>query len=86
MAIPTLTDFTMSEHTTMASVDEGVYYEHSTSLHFADADGDVLTYSASLADGSILPSWLSMNATTGILSGTPTYNDAASINDLSSIS
>ena len=80
MAIPTLTDFTMSGHTTMASVDENAYYEHSTSLHFADADGDVLTYSASLADGSILPSWLSMNATTGILSGTPTYNDIASIN------
>ena len=80
MATPTLTDFTMSDHTTMATVDEGVYYEHSTSLHFADADGDTLTYSATLTDGSILPSWLSMNATTGILSGTPTYNDAASIN------
>ena len=80
MAIPTLTDFTMSEHTTMASVDESAYYEHSTSLHFADADGDTLTYSATLADGTVLPSWLSMDATTGILSGTPTYNDAASIN------
>ena len=69
----------MSDHTTMATVDEGVYYEHSTSLHFADADGDTLTYFATLADGSILPSWLSMDTTTGILSGTPTYNDAASI-------
>jgi hypothetical protein len=70
----------MSDHTTMATVDEGVYYEHSTSLHFADADGDTLTYFATLADGSILPSWLSMDTTTGILNGTPTYNDIASIN------
>ena len=37
---------------------------------FADADSD-LTYTATLADGSALPSWLSFDATTQTFSGTP---------------
>ena len=41
---------------------------------FADKDNDPLTLSAKLADGSILPSWLAFNATTGTLSGTPPLN------------
>ncbi|WP_306143654.1 putative Ig domain-containing protein [Roseibium sp. MMSF_3412] len=32
---------------------------------FTDADGDLLTLSATLADGSAVPSWLSFNAVTG---------------------
>src|SRR6185312_2631226 len=41
---------------------------------FADQDailGDVLTYSAALANGSALPSWLSFNAANRTFSGTP---------------
>ncbi|MEZ5616210.1 MAG: putative Ig domain-containing protein [Rhodocyclaceae bacterium] len=39
---------------------------------FVDADlGDRLSYSATLADGSALPAWLQLDATTGIFSGTP---------------
>ncbi|WP_275451360.1 putative Ig domain-containing protein [Ruegeria sp. ANG-R] len=38
---------------------------------FADADGDDLTLSASLADGSALPAWLSFDAATRLFSGTP---------------
>ena len=39
---------------------------------FADQDaGDVLTYSASLANGNALPSWLSFNSTPRTLTGTP---------------
>jgi VCBS repeat-containing protein len=39
---------------------------------FNDVDsGDTLTYSAKLADGSALPSWLQFNATTRTFSGTP---------------
>lgn len=39
---------------------------------FADADaGDVITYTARLADGSALPGWLSFNPQTGRFSGTP---------------
>jgi len=46
---------------------------------FADADGDVLTYSATLEDGAELPAWLSFDATTRTFSGTPTANDSGSI-------
>jgi VCBS repeat-containing protein len=39
---------------------------------FVDADsGDRLSYSATLADGSALPAWLQLDATTGIFIGTP---------------
>ena len=44
---------------------------------FTDPDGDTLSYSATLADGSALPSWLSFNAATRKFSGTP--NDLGSI-------
>ncbi|MDW5318565.1 putative Ig domain-containing protein, partial [Rhizobium sp. PL01] len=40
---------------------------------FTDPDsGDTLTFTASAADGSALPAWLSYNATTQTFSGTPT--------------
>ena len=43
----------------------------------ADVDqGDTLTYSATLADGSALPAWLSFNSTTRAFSGTPSSGDA----------
>lgn len=38
---------------------------------FADPDGDVLSYSATLADGSPLPAWLNCDPATGTLSGNP---------------
>ncbi|WP_461584907.1 putative Ig domain-containing protein [Tepidiphilus sp. HLB4] len=39
---------------------------------FVDVDaGDVLAYSAALADGSALPDWLAFDAATGSFSGTP---------------
>ena len=39
---------------------------------FVDEDaGDVLSYSATLANGSALPTWLSFNATTRTFTGTP---------------
>ncbi|MBF0627035.1 MAG: SUMF1/EgtB/PvdO family nonheme iron enzyme [Magnetococcales bacterium] len=37
---------------------------------FADGDGNALTYSARLADGSALPAWLSFSPSTRIFSGT----------------
>ncbi|MBK6756483.1 MAG: cadherin-like domain-containing protein [Moraxellaceae bacterium] len=43
---------------------------------FGDIDGDVLTYTASLADNSSLPSWLSFDAVTRTFSGTPSLTDA----------
>lgn len=50
---------------------------------FADEDsvlGDTLTLSAVLADGSILPTWLSFDATTGMFSGTPDNGQVGSYN------
>ena len=41
---------------------------------FSDVDGDTLTYTASLADGSVLPAWLTFNAATRTFSGTPPLN------------
>jgi Ca2+-binding RTX toxin-like protein len=49
---------------------------------FTDEDlihGDVLTYSATLADGSALPTWLGFDPTTRTFSGTPGAADAGSI-------
>src|SRR6185369_7716383 len=43
---------------------------------FDDIDaGDKLTYSATLANGAALPSWVSFDAATRSFSGTPTAND-----------
>ena len=47
---------------------------------FADQDyGDTLTYSATKADGSALPSWLSFNASTRTFSGTPANAQVGSL-------
>jgi parallel beta-helix repeat protein len=41
-------------------------------ISFTDADNDALSYSATLADGSALPTWLKFEASTQTFSGTPT--------------
>ena len=47
---------------------------------FTDVDaGDSLTYSASLADASALPSWLSFDAATRTFSGTPANDDVTTL-------
>lgn len=47
---------------------------------FADVDpADALTYGATLADGSPLPTWLSFNTATRTFSGTPGPGDAGSL-------
>ncbi|MFJ5474424.1 putative Ig domain-containing protein [Pectobacterium carotovorum] len=46
---------------------------------FTDPDGDTLTFSATLADGTALPAWLSFNPTTGTFSGTPANGDVGSL-------
>jgi hypothetical protein len=38
---------------------------------FSDPQGEKLTYSATLANGAALPSWLTFNAATGTFTGTP---------------
>lgn len=52
------------------------------STTFADEDamhGDGLTYSATLADGSPLPSWLNFSPTTRTFSGTPGAGDVGTL-------
>ena len=47
---------------------------------FKDVDtNDTLTYSATLANGDPLPDWLSIDPTTGVLSGTPTNGDVGDL-------
>lgn len=47
---------------------------------FTDADAsDVLAYSATLADGSALPAWLTFNAATRTFYGTPTTSDSTTL-------
>lgn len=48
---------------------------------FTDVDpGDSLTYSASLADASALPAWLTFDPATQTLSGTPENGDVTTLN------
>ncbi len=48
---------------------------------FSDVDtGDTLAYSATLADGSALPAWLTFNATTRTFSGTPAAANVGTLN------
>ncbi|MBK8134207.1 MAG: putative Ig domain-containing protein [Gammaproteobacteria bacterium] len=47
---------------------------------FADADpGDRLSYSATLVEGSALPSWLQLDAATGTFSGTPGNDNVGAV-------
>ena len=46
---------------------------------FTDAEGDTLTYMATQADGTALPTWLSFADATRIFSGTPAAADVATV-------
>ena len=46
---------------------------------FFDGDGDLLMLSATLPDGSPLPSWLNFDDLTGTFSGTPTSGDLGTV-------
>ncbi len=57
--------------------DAGALFSLDVSVNFDDVDqGDILAYSAMLVGGAPLPAWLSIDAKTGVLSGTPTGADA----------
>ena len=61
------------------SINEDAAYSYDASASFSDTDGDTLTYYATLSDDSDLPLWLSINTTTGVLSGTPESVDGGAI-------
>jgi Ca2+-binding RTX toxin-like protein len=46
---------------------------------FTDEDGNTLTYTATLANGSALPSWLNFNASTRTFSGTPLNDNVGAV-------
>ncbi|MBN4066225.1 PQQ-dependent sugar dehydrogenase, partial [Ahrensia sp. AH-315-G08] len=46
---------------------------------FFDAEGDELSFTATLASGSALPSWLNFNPVTGAFTGTPATADAGNL-------
>ncbi|WP_309293198.1 putative Ig domain-containing protein [Azonexus sp.] len=46
---------------------------------FTDPDGDALIYSATLADGSALPAWLTFDAQTQTFTGTPANGDVGNL-------
>lgn len=53
-----------------------VGWSYNVSASFSDEDAsDVLSYSATLANGNPLPAWIQMNAASGLLTGTPGFND-----------
>ncbi|RYZ97368.1 MAG: hypothetical protein EOO68_15420, partial [Moraxellaceae bacterium] len=63
------------------SVVAGTAYNFTVSINtFNDPDvGDIISYSASLANGNPLPTWLSFNAGSGTFSGTPSSADTGTI-------
>ena len=46
---------------------------------FSDTDGDTLTYTATKADGTALPSWLSFTGDTRTFAGTPEAGDVGTV-------
>ena len=58
--------------------DSALSFEFNSNV-FADDLGDSLTYTATLSDGSALPSWLAFNAATRTFSGTPLNGDVGVI-------
>jgi hypothetical protein len=47
---------------------------------FSDVDeGDVLTFSVTKSDGSALPSWMTFNPVTGLLTGTPAFANLGTV-------
>ncbi|PSP03474.1 MAG: hypothetical protein BRC54_12285, partial [Cyanobacteria bacterium SW_7_48_12] len=62
-----------------ATEDESFSFQFAADA-FSDPNGDSLNYSASLADGSDLPNWLSFAPESRTFSGTPTESDDGTLN------
>lgn len=61
------------------AIEGGLFQFQFDSDSFSDADGDILTYRATLTDGNPLPDWLSFNSDTRTFSGIPSNNDVGAI-------
>lgn len=66
--------------TTVQSAKSGAAYAYTLPADaFTDPEGETLTITATQADGAALPSWLKYNATSRLLSGTPSNNDVGTV-------
>jgi len=60
--------------------DENALFSIDLSNYFTDVDtGDNLTYQATTSSNTDLPNWLTLDSSTGVLSGTPTNQDVADL-------
>ncbi|NWA08438.1 calcium-binding protein [Pseudomonas gingeri] len=59
---------------------EGKSFSYSSASVFSDPDKDVLTYTAKLSNGAVLPSWLKFNSITGLFSGVVPVGATAPLN------
>ncbi len=50
-----------------------------TANTFTDVDGDTLSFTAALSNGSVLPGWLTFNPTSRTFSGTPSFDDVGTL-------
>ncbi|OED41007.1 hypothetical protein ACH42_15130 [Endozoicomonas sp. (ex Bugula neritina AB1)] len=62
-----------------SAIEESVFSFQIPNDAFTDPDGDSLTYSASLSDGSALPDWLNFDSGTATFSGTPDDPDLGTL-------
>ncbi|MGB1026929.1 MAG: putative Ig domain-containing protein, partial [Rhodospirillaceae bacterium] len=77
ISYPTLHTSGFFEDLRKVSLDvaNGESFVQDVSAFFYDHDGDVLTYSLASATGQDIPAWLSINATTGVMTVTPGAED-----------
>jgi hypothetical protein len=61
------------------TANDGQPFSFDVSSFFGDPDGDDLDFAATQNGGSTLPDWLTLNAETGVFSGTPDDADIASL-------
>lgn len=65
---------------TQTAIEDSVFNFAIPTNAFSDVDvGDSLTYAVTKEDGSALPTWLTFNASTRTLSGTPLNNDVGNM-------
>ncbi|MDZ8089585.1 MAG: putative Ig domain-containing protein, partial [Nostoc sp. DedQUE12b] len=71
----------MNEIANQEAIEDTVFNFTFSEDTFIDVDaGDSLTYSATLENGDLLPSWLSFNAATKTFNGTPLNADVSNLN------
>jgi Ca2+-binding RTX toxin-like protein len=72
-------DISLQQGIPDASVEVNGAISIDLSSYFLDENGDELSYQVMLSDGRALPSWLSVDQSTGILSGVPLEGDLGAL-------